>query len=143
MTLRSDISIAVLAGVLALSWAPVRSEVYAETDREGRFVRVHTAVARGSEGRVWDSYGAATRGGLVLNPDGDLLVSNGWDETCRIWDPLTGRLVLTQEGTGEHGARTVAHVHLDAEGTRLRGRSRQHAICADVQAGRERIERRR
>src|SRR5207245_626475 len=30
--------------------------------------------------------------------NGDLLASAGWDETLRIWDPLTGRLLIARDG---------------------------------------------
>jgi hypothetical protein len=88
MRARGVVSIAVLAAVLVLASTPVRSEVYAETDREGRFVRLHTAVARGAEGRVWDTLGAATASSLVLNPDGDLRGDGRPDYAI---NPLTGQ----------------------------------------------------
>src|SRR5262245_38229406 len=88
MRARVATSIAVLAGTLALTSAPARSELYAETDRDGRFVRLHTAVARGAEGRVWDSLGAAPRAGLVLNADGDLRGDGKPDVAI---NPLTGQ----------------------------------------------------
>jgi WD40 repeat protein/serine/threonine protein kinase len=35
---------------------------------------------------------------ILFSPAGDLLVSDGWDQTLRLWDPLTGRQLLTLEG---------------------------------------------
>jgi WD40 repeat protein len=37
-------------------------------------------------------------GGIDMNCSEDLLVSSGWDAVIRLWDPRTGRLVLTLPG---------------------------------------------
>jgi serine/threonine protein kinase/WD40 repeat protein/Tfp pilus assembly protein PilF len=47
------------------------------------------AVLRGHQSRV---------GAVVFNHGGDLLASQGWDEILRLWDPLTGKLLLSKEG---------------------------------------------
>jgi serine/threonine protein kinase/WD40 repeat protein len=47
------------------------------------------AVLRGHQSRI---------GIVVFNHGGDLLASTGWDEILRLWDPLTGKLLLSKEG---------------------------------------------
>jgi WD40 repeat protein len=37
---------------------------------------------------------------VTFNHGGDLLVSTGWDETTRLWDPLTGRQLLVSSAPG-------------------------------------------
>src|SRR5262249_4401157 len=35
---------------------------------------------------------------LAFSRDGDLLVSDGWDSTCRLWDPLAEKQLLSMPG---------------------------------------------
>jgi serine/threonine protein kinase/WD40 repeat protein len=37
---------------------------------------------------------------LGFSPEGGLLASSGWDNALRLWDPLTGRLLLQRAATG-------------------------------------------
>jgi serine/threonine protein kinase/WD40 repeat protein len=37
---------------------------------------------------------------LAYNRQGDLLAATGWDQALRLWDPRTGRLLLSQDGAG-------------------------------------------
>ena len=37
---------------------------------------------------------------VTFNHAGDLLATTGWDETLRLWDPFTGKLLLSKTGTG-------------------------------------------
>ncbi|MBI3408637.1 MAG: protein kinase [Planctomycetes bacterium] len=37
---------------------------------------------------------------VAFNPRGDLLASNGWDGTLRLWDPMSGKHLLSTHGTG-------------------------------------------
>jgi WD40 repeat protein/tetratricopeptide (TPR) repeat protein len=36
--------------------------------------------------------------GITFNHRGDLLASSSWDETLRVWDPMTGRQLLRNDG---------------------------------------------
>jgi serine/threonine protein kinase/WD40 repeat protein len=62
----------------------------------GRTISVHE-VGNGEQLALLQGHHAA---GLTFSfqPAGDLLASHSWDATTRIWDPLRGRLLVTQGG---------------------------------------------
>jgi WD40 repeat protein/serine/threonine protein kinase len=78
-----------------MSWRP-----------DGRFL----AVGCGEHIYVWDArtgkQQAVLRGHeslvewVTFSHSGDLLASSGWDHTLRLWDPMTGRQLLSQDGGG-------------------------------------------
>ncbi|HKB41061.1 MAG TPA: protein kinase, partial [Gemmataceae bacterium] len=80
----------------ALSWRP-----------DGQFL----AAGCGNEVYVWDvrtrKPQAILRGhesfvtSITFSHSGDLLASSGWDATLRLWDPMTGRLLLSKD-SGPH-----------------------------------------
>src|SRR5262249_39326522 len=61
----------------------------------GFFLLVLTAGA--AEPLVWKEHEDGVNG-LALSPDGKRLASAGDDEVIKIWDPATGKVLLTLEG---------------------------------------------
>ncbi|HZU35957.1 MAG TPA: protein kinase, partial [Gemmataceae bacterium] len=57
----------------------------------------------------------------AYNREGDLLSAAGWDETLRLWDPRTGRLLLSQDSSvgGAHFSRDGRFLGATTSGTRL------------------------
>src|SRR5204863_7119444 len=53
---------------------------------------------------------------VAFSHRGDLLASTGSDGTTRLWDPGTGRQLLSAEGTGTHFSRDDRWLGLGAEG---------------------------
>jgi WD40 repeat protein/Tfp pilus assembly protein PilF len=64
-------------------------------------IKVHDLVAD----RLQSDIRVPTRRITILgfSPTGDLLFSRGWDETFRLWDPLTGRQHVALEGASYFG----------------------------------------
>jgi serine/threonine protein kinase/WD40 repeat protein/Tfp pilus assembly protein PilF len=72
----------------------------------GRFLAISASedtietwdVERGRRQAVMRGH-QTTVGTVVFNHGGDLLASTGWDPVLRLWDPLTGKLLLSKEVT--------------------------------------------
>jgi eukaryotic-like serine/threonine-protein kinase len=68
----------------------------------------HLASTCGNDVYVWDVQSGEQRAILKghettatpvqFSSRGDLLVSSSWDSTLRLWDPMSGRLLLTKDG---------------------------------------------
>ena len=80
----------------AVSWRP-----------DGQFL----AATCGNDVYVWDVRArkpqAILRGleaptSVTFSHSGDLLASSGWDATLRLWDPMTGRQLLSKDGAYLH-----------------------------------------
>lgn len=79
-------------------------------DPRGRFI---AAFRQGSELYIWDvahhklqakTTSIDTPGGMVdFHPSGELIVTDGWDKTLRLWNPWTGEQVLTISGASDFG----------------------------------------
>src|SRR5262249_23094114 len=62
----------------------------------GRDVHVHTLAAGRLERALRGHF--MTVFGLAYSPDGRRLATVSWDNTAKLWDPVTGREVLTFRG---------------------------------------------
>src|SRR5205807_4216022 len=82
-------------GAGILSWHPGGQFLATTTENDVDVWDVRTgklqAELRGHEGYV--SY-------LAFNHAGDVLATAGWSETLRLWDPMTGRPLVSKEGGG-------------------------------------------
>jgi WD40 repeat protein/tRNA A-37 threonylcarbamoyl transferase component Bud32 len=63
---------------------------------------------------------------LTFHPSDDLLISGGWDDTIRLWQPSTGELLVTAPGSP---------VRLGPDGRRLAYRDDRHVGIREVADG--------
>jgi WD40 repeat protein len=70
---------------LAVSTTPPENTIETWDAERGR----RQAVLRGTKARIT---------AVVFNSGGELLASLGWDAILRLWDPMTGKLLLSKEG---------------------------------------------
>jgi len=84
------------AWTYGLAWHP-KGRVLAATAEHDH--RIHLWDTETGAATIPPLTGHTTTGILMaFNRAGDRLVSTGWDQQTRLWDPLTGRLLLTVPG---------------------------------------------
>jgi serine/threonine protein kinase/WD40 repeat protein len=84
------------AGVIGLAWTPDgRTLATGGTDDHVYVWDVATGKRRADlQGHSWDVYD------LAFSPGGDLLVSQAWDRTLRLWDPWLHKQLLSVPSAG-------------------------------------------
>jgi WD40 repeat protein/Tfp pilus assembly protein PilF len=88
------------AGVLA--WHPGGRFLAMSVASDGeQHIKVHDVVANRLQSDIRVPTPRITRVGF--SHSGDLLFSNGWDDTIRVWNPLTGRQHVALEGVAVSG----------------------------------------